>query len=320
MTRESSRSSRANESRQQPTTCEPRRYPAGSTTAPIVLAACVVLSCAAAPGGDAAQDVQVELIGERNETFPVEDPVDGSLWFSRYDDDFDEQEIWRARRSEDGWEEPETAPFSGRWGDRAPRFSPDGARLYFSSNRPVDPTVREPGDFNIWVADRTPEGWSEPRLVPAPVSLPGARDIHNAVTSDGTVYVASVREEGLGRSDIYRIDPAAEEAVNLGPPINDGRSQPDLFVAPDGSWMILVITDHPSGLGGDDLYLSRWRDGAWTAPRNLGPPVNSPEYEYGPTVSRDGRFLYFTSHRGESVDVYRVPLEPVLDPGSLRES
>ena len=34
--------------------------------------------------------------------------------------------------------------------------------------------------------------------------------------------------------------------------------------------------------------------------------MNSKEYEYGPSLSPDGRTLYFTSHRRGSADVYRV--------------
>ena len=49
------------------------------------------------------------------------------------------------------------------------------------------------------------------------------------------------------------------------------------------------------GAGAVDLYIS-WRTdaGGWTAPRNLGPAVNTSGTEFCPFVSRDGRFLFFT--------------------------
>ncbi len=263
------------------------------------------------------QAVEVELVAEGvistdgNETFPTEDPVDGALWFSTYEGGFDDQTIVVARRDGDSWAPPEVAPFSGQWGDRAPRFSSDGSRLYFTSNRPTAAGGEE-GDMNIWVVSRRQGGgWGEPELVPAPVSVAEGRDIHNVVTADGTIYVASNRPGGRGRSDIYRIPRTNGEYGEVQPlpaPINDELSQPDLYVSPDASWMILVITEHPSGLGGDDLYISRLENGVWSEPANLGAPINSPEYEYGPTVSRDGDYLYFTSHRRGSADVYRVPI------------
>jgi Tol biopolymer transport system component len=165
--------------------------------------------------------------------------------------------------------------------------------------------------MNIWVVTRRADGtWSEPTLVGAPVSVPHGRDIHNVVVGDGTMFVASSRPGGAGRSDIYRV--SADGAIErLGPPINDAQSQPDLYVSPDGRRMILVVTDAEGGLGGDDLYVSTWRDGAWTTPRNLGAPINSSEYEYGPSISPDGRWLYFTSHRRGSADIYRVPVDQI---------
>jgi len=126
--------------------------------------------------------------------------------------------------------------------------------------------------------------------------------------------VASAREGGFGRSDLYRVggDGSAE---HLGAPLNDEHSQPDLWVSPDETWMILAITDHPDGFGGDDLYVSAKVDGAWTPPVNLGPDINSAEYEYGPWVAGD--WLLFTSHREGPAHVYRVPMSIVqglLDP------
>jgi Tol biopolymer transport system component len=146
-------------------------------------------------------------------------------------------------------------------------------------------------------------------MVPAPVSAADGRDIHNVVLSDGTMLVASNRPGGAGRSDIWRI-PRGGSAQNLGAPINDAASQPDLYVSPDGKWMILVITGGPGGLGGDDLFVSEFANGAWSAPRHLGAPINSAEYEYGPAVSPDGKWVYFTSHRaGGNADVYRISVE-----------
>lgn len=134
-----------------------------------------------------------------NETFPAEDPLDGSLWFSRYENNFGEQTIWRARRSASGWEPPEIVSFSGTWGDRAPRFSPDGRQLYFTSNRPVHSEDSEPGDVNIWVVTRhDDDSWAAPELVPAPVSLEGVADMHVSMAQGGALYWAS-RRQGGGR-------------------------------------------------------------------------------------------------------------------------
>ncbi len=272
--------------------------------------------CGVVPAG--GQEPVVELVGEgvvstaRNETFPAEDPVTGSLWFSVYDSSFDDQTIMYSVRTASGLTEPQLAPFSGKWGDRAPRFSIDGSVVYFTSNRPRS-EGEAPGDMNIWRVRRTGDKWSDPELLEAPVNS-SANDMHSVATRDA-LWVASNRPEGRGRSDIYRVTWEGEIS-HLGPTINDELSQPDLWVNSPGDTMILVISNHPQGLGGDDLYLIRFDGESWSMPSNLGPGINTDEYEYGPTVSGDGRYMYFTSHRSGNADVYRVAMSAVLGESS----
>lgn len=275
----------------------------------------VVLGCGAVPAQ--GQTGAVERVGQgvistdRNETFPAQDPMTGALWFSVYEGSFSDQSIMVAERVGGAWAEPAPAPFSGEWGDRAPRFSPDGSTLYFTSNRPRVPGD-EPGDMNLWLVRRSADGWSEPEMLSGPFNS-AEEDIHAAATSSA-LWLASNREGGRGRSDLYRV--AWDGTVSdPGAVINDALSQPDVWVNDDETLMVLAITDHPSGLGGDDLYVSRNDGSGWSAPVNLGPEINTPEYEYGPTLSMDGRYLFFTSHRSGSADVYRVPLEAVANAG-----
>lgn len=58
----------------------------------------------------------------------------------------------------------------------------------------------------------------------------------------------------------------------------------------------------PGGYGGLDLYSSSFLQGRWTAPRNLGPVVNTPYDETTPFLARDGKTLYFSSnHKNRSL-------------------
>lgn len=252
---------------------------------------------------------------ERHETWPAVDPVDGSLWFSVVEGGFDDQRIVRAPRAGDAWGEPRPVPFSdGRFGDRAPRFSADGSQLFFTSNRPIE-TWPE-GDLNVWVVRRTVDGWGEPTRLPEPVNTP-AVDMHASTTRMGDLVLSTRREGTVGRSDLVWIPREGEEYGRAVPleEVNDELSQSDVLVAPDGSWLIVVVTDHPLGLGGDDLYLVRRTAHGWAPLEHLPAPINSPEYEYGPSLSPDGRWLWFTSHRRGTADVYRTPLAAIgLDP------
>ena len=257
----------------------------------------------------------IELVGpelistDRNETFPAIDPVTGAIYYSVYDDSFDAQTIMFAPADEDSWGEPNVAPFSGDWGDRAPRFSSDGTIMYITSNRPGT-RAKDGVDMDLWMIRRDGTRWGPPQPVGYPINTP-ANDMH-AVVTDGDLWFASNRDSSLGGSDIYHFS-ADGTGTHLPPPVNSELSQPDLWISNDESWMILVISNHPDGYGGDDLYLSRFDGDEWSVPENLGPEVNSDEYEYGPAVSPDGDYLYFTSHRGGTADIYRVPLALVVE-------
>jgi Tol biopolymer transport system component len=210
------------------------------------------------------------------------------------------------------WTTPEVAPFSGQYSDADPFVSPDGKRLFFISRRPVPGfSRREP---HIWFVERTSAGWSEPKNV---TILNGdSGEYYPSVAADGTLYFAAIRPGGKGRNDLYRsriVDGAYQAPENLGEPLNSPLNEGDTVVAPDQSFLIVTITGRPDDMGASDLYISEHKDGAWSAPRHLGPKVNSKALEFCPILSPDGKYLFFTSARGFGQE----PLERPLSYGEL---
>ncbi|MBT3242655.1 MAG: hypothetical protein HN352_05860 [Bacteroidetes bacterium] len=53
-------------------------------------------------------------------------------------------------------------------------------------------------------------------------------------------------------------------------------------------------------------------DGAWSHPQNLGPKINSPATDGFAWVSHDGKYLFFSSDRRGTYDIYWVSLDSVL--------
>ena len=68
-------------------------------------------------------------------------------------------------------------------------------------------------------------------------------------------------------------------------------------VTADGRLLVFTACNRPDSRGGCDLYYSERRDGRWTPAQNLGEPVNTPERETQPSLSADGRYLFFASRR-----------------------
>jgi Tol biopolymer transport system component len=204
------------------------------------------------------------------------------------------------------WSAPRLAPFSAGGHDWDFVLAPDDTTVFVASGRPPAPGAAVPRDHSIWVSNRIAKGWSSAERLPAPVNT-GQHDSYPSVATDGTLYFFSRRDGGLGYGDIYVSRPADgvyTRVENLGAPINSPFHEVDPFIAPDQSYL-LFCSDRPGGHGKDDMYVVFARGGGgWTAPVNLGEAVNSPHQEYIPSVSRDGRFFFFTSNRTGQRDIY----------------
>ena len=243
---------------------------------------------------------------------------------------------WRAHRIVvsrlDGgrWSAPVTLPFSGSWNDREPKLTVDGRRLYFSSNRPVQPGDAAPRrDLDLWMAERSMAGtWGTPQHVDAPVNT-SAQEFCPVIAGNGTLYFVATRVGGiLGPQpgqlhNVWRARPLDRsglrfaEPENLGPAINSGF-ETNVYVSPDERTMLVSRDGTPDGLGGDDLYASTFVDGAWQPMRHLPAPINTDKYEYGPHISPDGKWLFFTSARSGSAGTYRVPISAIEKEGVRR--
>jgi Tol biopolymer transport system component len=201
---------------------------------------------------------------------------------------------------EDGrWTPPEIASFSGQYSDFDLTMSPDGNRLYFTSSRPTDGEGEALANPDIWYVDRSESGWGEPERFPVPINTE-ERELYPSESKDGFIYFFSSRPGGFGRSDLYGFAVNGEEfgaPQNLGPAINTENSESDACVSPGGDYIVFTST-RDGGFGDGDLYVSfRLDDGSWSQAQNLGETVNTEHLEFCPSVSRDGKYLFFTSNR-----------------------
>lgn len=210
------------------------------------------------------------------------------------------QVIVRRKKTGDIWSAPQVVPFSGRYPDLEPAFSPDGTRLFFASKRPREGTGPAK-DWDIWYVERSGTGWSPP-IHAGPRVNTEADEFFPSVTESGTLYFTATFEGGKGREDLYSSTwngQAYSEAKNLGDSINTPGYEFNAFVAPDESYLIYSSFGRKDGQGGGDLYISyRTASGGWTSARNMGLTVNSPMLDYCPFVSPDGEYFFFTSEKG----------------------
>jgi outer membrane protein OmpA-like peptidoglycan-associated protein/tetratricopeptide (TPR) repeat protein len=79
--------------------------------------------------------------------------------------------------------------------------------------------------------------------------------------------------------------------------INTRLNEGTCTISADGRRLIFTSCSGRDGIGSCDLYESQKIGEEWSEPKNLGHNVNSPDWESQPSLSADGRTLYFVSDR-----------------------
>ena len=219
-------------------------------------------------------------------------------------------EIRYSRMTGNQWSKPVIILSHERYGYNDPFLSPNEDRLYFISNRALD-GLGEPKDIDIWYVNRVENGWSEPVNAGVNINTDG-NEYYISFTQDGTMYFSSnghaPLEGGSTSYDIYYSkfsDEGFQKPVVLGEAVNTEHYEADVFVSPDESYLIFCST-RENGFGRGDLYISfKKADGTWTTSVNMGKEINTRYYEYCPFVTKDGKYLFYTSNQ----DIYWVSTE-----------
>lgn len=216
-------------------------------------------------------------------------------------------EIRHTKLIGDVWSEPQTILSHDKYGYNDPFFSPDEKRLYFISKMSLDGLIAK-NDHDIWYVEKNENEWSQP--INAGSNINSERnEYYMSFSQEGTMYFSSnvkAPEERRGYDfDIYSsiiIDGEFQEAISLGDSINTPSYEADVFVDPSESY-IIFCANRRDGLGQGDLYISfKKADGTWTKSTNMGEPINSKNHELCPYVSKDGKYLFYTSNE----DIYWV--------------
>ncbi len=218
-------------------------------------------------------------------------------------------DIWMSHRQclSCDWEAPVNlgAPINSDAIDAAPTMSDDGRLLFFYSARS--------GGFglgDVYVSHRVSTG-ADGDVWGPPVNL--GPDVNTAANEQGSFYVHQPGEPNAfvyfnrltpgGSVDIYRVavsnDGEAVAPAVLVPELSDPASfDQKVSVSTDGH-ELLLSSMRAGGFGNFDIwrFTRQSAQGPWSSPAHLDAPINTPDLESQPVLSRDGRTLIFTSIR-----------------------
>ncbi|MCI0751284.1 MAG: OmpA family protein [Flammeovirgaceae bacterium] len=189
------------------------------------------------------------------------------------------------------------SPINSEYTEYNPVVSADESVMAFTALRPNTGKTRSGDKFieEILISYNASGSWSEPKVVP--------------VASDYQVGTAGISADGqkmlifMGGAD----DPGNIFLINKD---GDGWSRPGILsstmnskflettasITPDGK-TIYFASDRQGGKGGLDIYkITLQANGSWSAPANLGAPINTADDEDAPFIHPDQKTLYFTSN------------------------
>lgn len=200
-------------------------------------------------------------------------------------------------------------------------FSNNGTKLYLTRSNYLDKKkgldTAKHNNLKLYLAERDSAGAKWGSLKEFPFNSDAYSLGHATVTEDGkTMYFSSDMPGGKGVTDIWKstfvngswTKPTNVEAVNT-----EGR---EMFPFLGEEGILYVSSDGHLGLGGLDLYRFTPSGDDFSAPLNMGYPLNTNFDDFAMIINADETEGYFSSNRtgGESFgndDIYRFKnLEP----------
>ena len=235
------------------------------------------------------------------------------------------QDIWYCKLEEDGkWSTAKHlgAPFNKTWYNSVFYQSADGnARI-----------IR--GDFKkgsfkgsgFSATHLLKDGWSEPEGINVKKyeRMSNGKSAGICIGSDNKTMLLYLSEQDEKKSNynlyvsFYQKDNTWSAPEPLGSDINTAYYEIAPFLAADNT-TLYFSSDRPGGYGSNDIYMSRRLDDTWkkwSAPVNLGPAVNSNEWDAYYTIPASGNYAYMVSGKNSygGMDIVKIRLAEEVKP------
>lgn len=252
--------------------------------------------------------------------FPVLTADQKTLIFTRRqsrDPQFDEEMVISNRTELGTW----TAPVSisdninTRFNEGTCTISANGRTIIFTacSGR------SSMGSCDLYISNKLGDEWTVPENMGTSIN---SRDWESqpSLSADGRIlYFVSDRSGGFGKRDIWMsqwIDGAWTKAINLGSTINTAEEEVSPFIHVNGQTLYFSSRGF-TGMGGYDIFFSEWSQDKWSAPKNLGYPINTADDQVSLFITADGETGYY-SYEQRGSDMYRSLLYEFQVPDAIR--
>jgi hypothetical protein len=210
-------------------------------------------------------------------------------------------EVLQSWMTEGSWTIPEPVDLTGGAcrDEMEAFFSRDGKHLFFAP-------YNEGLDVRIWQAEIVGNEFINSAPLTGPIAESPA--FFPTSAASGTIYYTNIGERKPYRARRDADGSWHAEALDL-------QFGGHIFVSPDESF-VLVDAQAEDSRGKGDIYVAfATAGGGWTQPVNLGDGVNSEFSESCPSLSDDGKYLFFSRYNepGEVAQIYWVDSSVIED-------
>lgn len=169
-------------------------------------------------------------------------------------------------------------------------------------------------DLQIWVSELENDIWQPAHEIKGLSGIVNKRSYEPSITlslDENEMYIACEQPEGFGGLDLYKsvkTNGIWSPAVNLGPRINTPEDEDSPYIDPNGKRLYFSSKGH-SSMGGFDIFRTEFDGKDWSAPSNLGYPVNSAGDDIFFIMPLKYNRGYYSSNKPGGLgkmDIYRV--------------
>ncbi|MBA7566121.1 hypothetical protein ES708_07808 [subsurface metagenome] len=195
-----------------------------------------------------------------------------------------------------------------------------GAQDIYSSSLSYDGTILylyklDNYDGNIYVSRFSDNRWSPAEKLNDNINTK-FWESHASISSDGqSLFFTSNRKDGFGALDIYRSEKDTTgnwgHAINLGPKINTPYNEESPFISLDGKTLYFSSYGHYNMGGYDIFYSNLLENNEWSAPLNMGYPINTPDDDLFYVPLEEDFYAFYSKFPEEGYgekDIFRLEI------------
>jgi len=213
--------------------------------------------------------------------------------------------IYYSKLEKNKWTNPKKANFTKgeKAGEMHPFVNPSGTMIHFAAHDAFTlPHHKE--SVKTWYVERSGNSWSEAKQLDSPIN-------------DDFVFYANEAKNG----DLYYTN-LSKRKMYYSPKANDRYTQVNEleiggfhgFISPSQDYVVVNMGNKENEQRKNDIYVYfKQNDGGWSEAINLGNEVNSIFNETSPSITPDGKYLFFSRYneKGGLSNLYWVSTEVI---------